>query len=280
MAVLAGTALAGGPAEGGLMAIKLTVQGLLIYATMAAYAAAFVLLVAGCRRSGWAAYAAAFAAAVVSYTYRWVHAGHVPMQTVFEIMLLMGVLMAPLAACCRRWLDVGLAWADAVVALAFLLPAGFVLSEAPQKLPPALGSPLFVPHVLAYVLAYAIMAKATVQAAAQLVAGRQAGKSAAYEEAAYRMVCLAFPLLTAGLVLGAWWGRMAWTRHWGWDPKESWSLASWLAVLVYFHFRSLTRRSRPNINAAMVIVAMVLMILTLVWVNFARIFAGLHSYAT
>ena len=262
------------------MAVKFTPQGWLIYATMGAYALAFVLLTARRRRAGWAAYAAAFVIAAASYAYRWRHAGHVPMQNIFEIMLLMGVLLAPLSACCRRWLGVGLAWADALVALAFLFPAGFVLSESVLKLPPALQSPLFVPHVLAYMLAYAIMAKATVQAAAQLVVFNGGDLSAPYERAAYRMVCLAFPLLTAGLVLGSWWGRMAWTRHWGWDPKELWSLASWLAVLAYFHYRSTTRRRHPNVNAAIVIAAMVLIILTLAWVNFARIFTGLHSYAT
>ncbi len=262
------------------MEIKLTPQGWLIYATMAAYAAALVLLLAQRHRAGGAAYAVAFAVAAASYVYRWVHVGHVPMQSVFEVMLLMGVLMAPLAVCCRRWLGVGLAATDALVALAVLVPAGFVLPELPRKLPPALQTPLFVPHVLAYMLAYAIMAKASVQAAAQLVTCRRAGEPGAYERSAYRMVCLAFPLLTAGLVLGAWWGRLAWTSHWNWDSKELWSLASWLAVGVYLHYRSLTRRRRPNVCAAMVIVAMVLIILTLAWANFDRRFAGLHSYAS
>jgi len=261
------------------MAIKLTPQGWLIYATMALYALTFALLAARRRKAGWTACAAAFAIAVASYAYRWVHVGHVPMQNIFEVLLLMGVLMAPLSACCRRWLGVGVESADALVAIVMLIPAGFVLPEAPQKLPPALQTPFFIPHVLSYMLAYAIMAKAAVQAAAQLVTQRRLDRPGAYERSAYRMVCLAFPLLTAGLVLGAAWGRMAWTRHWNWDPKELWSLAAWLAAGVYLHYRLITRRRRPNVCAALVIVATVLIVLTLAWVNFDHRFWGLHSCA-
>jgi len=33
------------------------------------------------------------------------------------------------------------------------------------------------------------------------------------------MVCLGFPLLTAGLVLGSYWAKQAWGDWWGWGSE-------------------------------------------------------------
>ena len=88
-----------------------------------------------------------------------------------------------------------------------------------------------------------------------------------------------FPLLTLGLVLGSVWGQSAWGDWWGWDPKELWSLASWLVYLGYFHFRYMFAKRFPRINSLWVILGLVVIIITLLWVNLSRLFLGLHSYA-
>jgi len=93
------------------------------------------------------------------------------------------------------------------------------------------------------------------------------------------MVYAGFPLLTLGLILGSYWGKLAWGDYWGWDPKELWSLASWMVFLAYFHFRYMFGKKHPNINSLLAILGMVAIIITLLWVNLSRIFSGLHSYA-
>ena len=100
-----------------------------------------------------------------------------------------------------------------------------------------------------------------------------------YEDATYRMVCAGFPLLTLGLILGSWWGKLAWGDYWGWDPKELWSLASWLVYLAYFHFRVMYGKKYPRMNSLIAILGMTAIIITLLWVNLSKIFSGLHSYA-
>jgi ABC-type transport system involved in cytochrome c biogenesis permease subunit len=100
------------------------------------------------------------------------------------------------------------------------------------------------------------------------------------EQATYRMVCLGFPLLTLGLLLGSVWGKLAWGDYWGWDPKEMWSLASWLVYLGYFHFRYMFGKKHPRINSMWVVLGIVVILVTLLWVNLSRLFSGLHSYAT
>ena len=254
------------------MAIKFTMQGYLIYATIVAmFLAGALMPFRKTRWLGWAAYVAGAILAAASYGWRWYATGQVPMQNVFEALLLTAALLFPLTLLARR-VGAGLAAADPWLALIVLFPVGFVLPETARALPPVLNCVLFVPHVLCYMLAYAIMAKATIQAIRLLISG-----DISLERQAYRLTRMALPFLTAGLVLGSWWGHLAWTRHWNWDPKELLSLASWLVVLVYLHSRGLLARHARS-RGAIILLAMALMVLTLM-ANYLPVFSGLHSYA-
>jgi ABC-type transport system involved in cytochrome c biogenesis permease subunit len=264
------------------MEIKYTTQGLLIYASIAVYLLAFLVAMLGGRRAGHFLHALGSAVAALSFGYRWHHVRHVPLQNLFEVFLCLGMLSYPISRFCRRILRVGGEHADMLIAAVVLVPAGFVFSAEPQRLPPALQCWLFTPHVAVYMLSYIFMAKATFQAIAQL-----AGKApscgediVAPEQGTYRIVCAGFPLLTLGLVLGSWWGKLAWGDYWGWDPKELWSLVSWLVYLGYFHFRYMYGKRHARINSIWVVAGMAAILITLLWVNLSRLFAGLHSYAT
>ncbi len=101
-----------------------------------------------------------------------------------------------------------------------------------------------------------------------------------YELGTSRMVCMGFPLLSLGLILGSWWGKIAWGDYWNWDPKELWSLVSWLVYLGYLHFRYMYGKKRPRINSILAVVGFLAIVITLLWANLAKIFAGLHSYAS
>lgn len=261
------------------MAIKYTLQGLLIYATMAAYLLAFAATVTR-RRAGQALFIGGFGLALLSYVYRWVHVGHVPLQNLFEVFLSLGVLCYPISWFCRRVLHIGGQWADMLIGVIVLVPAGFMFDAQPQQLPPALQSWLFAPHVGVYVLSYIFMTKAGCQAAEQLL-GRPRIEDTLLppERATYELIAIGFPLLTLGLLLGSVWGKFAWGHYWGWDPKELWSLASWLVYVGYFHWRYLHGTKYPKINSAWAIAGLVVIVVTLLWVNLSRLFAGLHSYA-
>ena len=191
------------------------------------------------------------------------------------------MLIYPLSIFCRRTLQVGGETTDAFIAAILLVPAGFIFNAEPQQLPPALQSWLFAPHVAVYMLSYVIMVKAAVQAFYQLFcsSGHPDKQLISFEQASYRTVCFGFPLLTLGLLLGSWWGKLAWGDYWGWDPKEMWSLASWLVYVGYFHFRYMFGKKHPRINSIWVIIGMVVIVITLLWVNLSKLFAGLHSYA-
>jgi len=261
------------------MAIKVTILGLFIYAAMGLYGLAAILFVVRVRRVAWVLYGAGCAVAAAGWAYRWVDAGHVPLQNLFEVFLTLGALMFPITLFGRRLLKVGGEAGDAVLGLVILVPAGLVFSAEPKMLPPALQSWLFVPHVAAYMLAYVVMGKAAFQAFSVLL--RSGEQRLRAERDTHVVVRLGFPLLTLGLVLGAVWGKIAWGDYWNWDPKELWSLAAWLVFLGYLHFRYVYGKRYPRANAAIVLLGAGLILVTLLWVNLARIFAGgLHSYAT
>jgi cytochrome c-type biogenesis protein CcsB len=46
-----------------------------------------------------------------------------------------------------------------------------------------------------------------------------------------------FPFLTLGLISGAIYAQYALGSYWRWDPKEVWSLITWLAYAVLLHER-------------------------------------------
>ena len=261
------------------MEIKYTTQGLLIYLTMATYLLALFACIFRQFKSGRIIYFLGFILSVISFSYRWYHVRHVPMQNLFEVFLCLGIIY-PISVFSRKILRVGGQTADMFLGIIILFPAGFIFNADPQRLPPALQSWLFIPHVAVYVLAYIFMAKAAFQAAAQLV-----GKTSSIEEnilppeeASYKLICAGFPLLTLGLILGSIWGKRAWGDYWGWDPKELWSLASWLVYVGYLHFRYMFGKKYSRINSIWVILGLAVIIITTLWVNLSRLFPGMHSY--
>jgi cytochrome c-type biogenesis protein CcsB len=58
------------------------------------------------------------------------------------------------------------------------------------------------------------------------------------DDLAYKSVAVGFPLLTIGIITGAIWAEAAWGSYWSWDPKETWSLITWLVFLIYLHAKT------------------------------------------
>jgi len=59
------------------------------------------------------------------------------------------------------------------------------------------------------------------------------------EKLANGIMRFGFVLLTAGLLMGAFWAKSAWGDYWVWDPKETWSLVSWMIFVIVLHLRYL-----------------------------------------
>ena len=83
--------------------------------------------------------------------------------------------------------------------------------------------------------------------------------------------------LIVGTLLGAWWADDAWSRWWGWDPKETWALITCLFFLAVLHVRLVTpSKYRGLLTAVGCILGGVAMLFNWFVVNY--VFSGLHSY--
>jgi ABC-type transport system involved in cytochrome c biogenesis permease subunit len=263
------------------METKYSMQGLLIYLTMGVYCICFLMGLAKLKKTANSVYLCGFAVAVISFIYRWAEVNHVPLQNLFEVFLSLGMILPSVTFFCKRVLNIQSITIDALLGIIVLFPAGFVFSDQPQHLPPALQSWLFAPHVAVYMIAYIFMAKAAFYAGGVFKSKESTGGIILQnDKAAYDLVCAGFGFLTIGLILGSVWGQAAWGDYWGWDPKEMWSLASWLVYAGYLHYRYMYGQKYPRINSIWVLTGMAVIIITLLWVNLSKLFAGLHSYAT
>ena len=97
------------------------------------------------------------------------------------------------------------------------------------------------------------------------------------DEISYRSVLIGFPIFTLGaLIFAMIWAQIAWTRFWGWDPKEVWALITWLFYAAFLHLR-LSRGWEGEKSAWLAVIGFGIIMFNLIAVNL--ILAGLHSYA-
>ena len=96
------------------------------------------------------------------------------------------------------------------------------------------------------------------------------------DELGYRAIAWGFPFLAVGIVSGAVWANYAWGTYWSWDPKETWSLITWLVYAAYLHAR-VTRGWRGK-RAAYLSIAGFLAVIFLYW-GVSFVLPGLHAYA-
>jgi cytochrome c-type biogenesis protein CcsB len=87
---------------------------------------------------------------------------------------------------------------------------------------------------------------------------------------------MAFWVLGTGVVLGAIWADQSWGRPWGWDPKETFALCTWIVYLIVVHVRVATV-NKAWWTAVLSVLGFFVMLFNWIGVNFFLV--GLHSYA-
>jgi ABC-type transport system involved in cytochrome c biogenesis permease subunit len=147
-----------------------------------------------------------------------------------------------------------------------------------QPLVPALQSNWLHIHVFTCFIAYAAFVISFICGLLYLVNWKGVIPSRqVLEETNYRSVVVGFLMLSAGVFTGAVWAHYAWGTYWSWDPKETWSLITWIVYALFLHARYVRGWKGKRI-AILSIVGFGSVIFTYFGVNF--ILAGLHSYAT
>lgn len=97
------------------------------------------------------------------------------------------------------------------------------------------------------------------------------------DEIGYRSVIIGFPIFAlGGIFFAAIWAQIAWSRFWGWDPKETWAFITFMFYTVFLHLR-LNRGYEGEKSAWLAIIGFLLILFNLIAINL--LVAGLHSYA-
>jgi cytochrome c-type biogenesis protein CcsB len=170
-----------------------------------------------------------------------------------------------------------------VAAAMMAVALAFFPSEVTPLVPALQANRILGLHVTSMMLAYSALSVSFGASVLYLMqadaSGRRHERLPAAEglgEVAYWSVLVGFPLLTLGIALGAYWANSAWGRYWGWDPKETSALITWLVYAAYLHARGL-RGWEGGRSAWLLILGFGAVLFTYFAVNF--LISGLHSYA-
>jgi cytochrome c-type biogenesis protein CcsB len=155
-----------------------------------------------------------------------------------------------------------------------------------QPLVPALKSNWLIAHVITCFFGYAAFGLSFGLSLMYLIKQRKGAKNSnvflrlipkapVLDDLNYQLVVIGFLMLTLGIITGSVWAHSAWGSYWSWDPKETWSLITWLVYALVLHSR-MVRGWRGKRIAFLCIVGFSCVLFTYFGVNYL---AGLHSYA-
>jgi cytochrome c-type biogenesis protein CcsB len=214
--------------------------------------------------------------------------GHIPLSNLYESLVFFAwaVIFLYLVV---EWRTRNRAPGVFVVPVAFLLMAFASLSpnvnDRIQPLIPALQSNWLTSHVITCFMGYAAFTVAFGLAILHLVKGREKpGVTSRFlglipdrddlEELLYQSTLLGFVFLTLGIMTGSVWAHYAWGAYWSWDPKETWSLITWIVYAALLHAR-FVRGWRGTRLAVLALVGFAAMLFTYLGVNYLP---SLHAY--
>ncbi|MBI2472136.1 MAG: c-type cytochrome biogenesis protein CcsB [Planctomycetes bacterium] len=202
---------------------------------------------------------------------RSIEAGHPPFSNLYESLVFY--------ACCTSFIYIifeftynfRVVGALASILAMLILFYATLQDDTIRPIMPALKSNWMLIHVVTYMLGYAAFGISFVTSIIYLVVKPFARKGEAshegkeilprnFDKLSYKIVAFGFPFLTLGMITGAVWAKKAWGDYWSWDPKETWSLITWLAYLVYLHTPLVLPKMNINKSKASVILSIWLLV--------------------
>ena len=237
---------------------------------------------------------AGFVAHTIAITIRWVESyrlgiGHAPFSNLYESLIFFAwtIILLYLIV---EWRTKNRTSGAFVTPLAFLAMAYASFSpninSGIQPLIPALKSNWLISHVITCFFGYAAfglsfglsimyLLKRLDRESRSNIFLRLIPRTDILDELNYQMVVIGFLMLTLGIITGSVWAHSAWGSYWSWDPKETWSLITWLVYASVLHSR-MVRGWKGKRIAILCFVGFSCVLFTYFGVNYL---AGLHSYA-
>ena len=233
-------------------------------------------------------------AQTVGIIFRWVGSykmgiGHAPFSNLYESLIFFAWTLMFLYMIVE-WRTRNRTFGTFVTPLAFLAMAyasfSPSISSHIQPLIPALKSNWLISHVITCFFGYAAFGVSLALSLMYLLKRLDArGQKNIFlklippegilDDLNYQMIVIGFLMLTLGIITGSVWAHSAWGSYWSWDPKETWSLITWLIYAAVIHSR-MVRGWKGKKIAILSMVGFACVLFTYFGVNYL---AGLHSYA-
>jgi cytochrome c-type biogenesis protein CcsB len=222
-----------------------------------------------------------FAILLASLILRGIAVGRGPWGNMFEFTVAFGTsIVGGYLVLQRRYPIRSIGFIPVGISLAMLLYAASLGSGIKDLVPALQNAPLLTIHVGMAVISYGTFATSFGAGVAYLIQGREdrfrwLPSHKVLDEVAYRSVIFGFPIFATMIILGSWWASIAWSRYWGWDPKETAALVTWLTYAIYLHARN--QKAWAGRPAALLLVVAFGMVL--VTYSGSLWFSGLHAYS-
>jgi cytochrome c-type biogenesis protein CcsB len=229
---------------------------LVLALALVAYAvstAAFIAHLATRRASlathGLTALSAGIVLHVIGKALRLVALGTLPVFDGNEALGALALVVAVLFVGAARRYRVPALGAFATPLVVVTLAASLAFSSEPGVVPAALRSAWFPVHLLLAISAEACLSVAGVNAAAFLVQEARLKKKRPgpglkllpplhlLEEITFRFVAVGLLLLSLAIVAGSLFAKQMWGAYWSWDPKQCFTMTTWLWFAAILHAR-------------------------------------------
>ncbi|GFN23218.1 c-type cytochrome biogenesis protein CcsB [Thermanaeromonas sp. C210] len=234
-------------------------------------------------RASLASIAVAFFLLFLALGQRTLNSGHLPVATLYEFSLLLVWGLLLLFFFIRKHVPGDLL--TVLVALLGVLILSFsnTLPSESRPLMPALQSVWLQLHVLTAIIAYGAFGLSFCLGIIYLLQERARDREvslslpspAKLDNLMYWCTAVGFAFMTLVLITGAVWAEEVWGRWWGWDPKETWALITWLIYAGFLHARK-TYGWQGKRAAVIAVAGFVAVLFTLFGVSL--LLPGLHSY--
>ena len=213
---------------------------------------------------------------------RWMINGTIPLANGYETMLLLSWIIMLVADLTTRKMQ--LMTTFGLLMSGFMLLVSHLGEMDPSITPrmPVLNSPLLSIHVSIIMISYALLSLTFICAIAYFCtynSKREGIKSVNRQLTSLSQIFL-YPAITTlglGIFIGAIWANISWGNYWGWDPKETWALITFMIYAIPIHSDSFSSLRNPKRYHLFMLLSFLSILMTYFGVNY--ILGGMHSYA-
>ena len=213
---------------------------------------------------------------------RWIINGTIPLANGYETMLLLSWLIMIVSILTTRKLQ--LMTTFGLIMSGFMLLVSHLGEMDPSITPrmPVLNSPLLSIHVSIIMMSYALLSLTFISAIAYFFTRNSKRESviSVNKQLTDLSQIFLYPAITTlglGIFIGAIWANISWGTYWGWDPKETWALITFLIYAIPLHTNSLPALRKPEKYHFFMLLSFLSILMTYFGVNY--ILGGMHSYA-